>query len=134
MISGLSIGVGFFSGLRGDQGVGGVGVFGEVDPSLGGVDRAMAPTRLDAGGDCEAGYGVADHLALAAANAADGIAHEEDFAEVFGPEGGTAKLLPGAELALDTYAVVGVEAQVRSLVRRLASSAAWFELILEFHV
>jgi hypothetical protein len=129
--------VGFFSALRGNQGVGGIGVFGEVDPSLGGVDGAVAPTRLDAGGDGEARYGVADHLALAAADAANGIAHEEDFAEVFGPEGGTAKLLSGAELALDSDAVIGVEAKVRSLVRRLASfsaSAAWFELILEFHV
>jgi hypothetical protein len=108
-------------------------MFGEVDPSLGGVDGAMAPTRFDAGGDGKAGYGVADHLALAAADAADGITHEEDFAEVFGPEGGTAKLLSGAKLALNRGAVIGVEAQVWSLVRRLASSAAWFKLILDFH-
>lgn len=81
----------------------------------------MAAAGLDAGGDGEAGYGVADHLTLAAAEAANGIAHEEDFAEVFGAEGGTAEVLAGAELTLDGNAVVGVEAEVRRFVRGVGS-------------
>jgi hypothetical protein len=83
MVSGLAAGVGFFFGLRREQGVGSVWMFSEVDPSLGGIGGAMAPAGLDAGRDGEARYGVADHLALATAEAADRIAHEENLAEVF---------------------------------------------------
>jgi len=50
-------------------------MFGEVDPAGGWVDGAVLSPRLDAGGEREAGDGVADHLALSAAEAADGIAH-----------------------------------------------------------
>ena len=119
--------------MRREQRIGGVGVFGEVDPSLGGVDGAMTPAGLDAGRDGEARYGVADHLALAAAEAADGVAHEENLAEVFSAEGGPAKVLSGAELALDGDAVVGIEAEIGSLVGRLTSfsaGAAGFEIAL----
>ena len=108
-------------------------MFGEVDPSLGGVDGAMTPAGLDAGRDGEARYGVADHLALAAAEAADGVAHEENLSEVFSAEGGAAKVLSGAELALDGDAVVGIEAEIGSLVGRLTSfsaGAAGFEIAL----
>ena len=57
-------------------------MFGEVDPAGGGVDGTSFAPRFDAGGDSEAGYGVADHLTLAAADAADGIAHEQNLREV----------------------------------------------------
>jgi hypothetical protein len=107
--------VGFFFGGSGEQGVWGVGVFGEVDPALGGVDGAMAAAGFDAGGEGEAGYGVADPLALAAAETADWVAHEEDLAEVIGAECGAAKVIAGAELALDWDAVVRVQSEVRGL-------------------
>lgn len=99
-----------------NQGVGGVGVFGEVDPALGGVNGAMAAARFDAGGKGEAGYRVADQLALAAAETADGVTHEHDLAEVFGAERGATKVLAGAELALDGDAVVGIQSEVRGFV------------------
>ena len=108
-------------------------MFGEVDPSFGRVNGAMAPAGLHAGRDGEAGHGVADHLSLATAQAADGVAHEENLSEVFSAEGGAAKVLSGAELALDGDAVVGVEAEIGSLVGRLTSfsaGAAGFEIAL----
>ena len=56
--------------------------------------------------------GVADHLALTAAEAADGIAHEQNLGEVVAAQRGAAEGLAGAELALDRNAVVGVESEV----------------------
>jgi hypothetical protein len=42
----------------------------------------MLPSRFDAGRERETGDGKADQLTLAAAEAADGIAHEKDLGEV----------------------------------------------------
>lgn len=67
-------------------------MFGEVDPALGWVDGAVSAARLDAGRDGEAGDGVADHLALTAAEAADGIAHEQNLGEVFAAQAGAAEI------------------------------------------
>lgn len=103
--SALAAGVRFLFGLCRRQRIGGVGVFGEVDPLFGGVDGAMPAAGFDAGRDGEAGDGVADHLALAAAETADGIAHEQDLSEVIAAEGGAAKVFSDAELALNLHAV-----------------------------
>ena len=129
-------GVGFFFSGSGEQGVGGVGVFGEVDPALGGVDGAMAAAGFDAGGEGEAGYGVAHPLALAAAETANGVAHQHDLAEVIGAERGAAKFIAGAELALDGDAVVGVQSEIRGFAGGMGSFSALatgLELVLEFH-
>lgn len=77
----------------------------------------MPAARLDAGREREAGDCVADHLALTATEAADGIAHEQNLGEVVAAQGGAAEGLAGAELALNRNAVVGVESEVGSLVR-----------------
>jgi hypothetical protein len=68
----------------------------------------MPAPRLKAGGIGEAGDGVADQLALAAAEAADRIAHEHNLGEVIATQGGAAEALAGTKLALDLNAVVGV--------------------------
>lgn len=75
----------------------------------------MAAAGFHAGGEGEAGYGVADQLTLAAAETADGIAHEHELAEVTGAERGAAKVFAGAELALDGDAVIGIQSEVRGL-------------------
>ena len=69
----------------------------------------MLSPRLDAGGEREAGDGEADHLALAAAEAADGITHEKDLVEVVTAQGGAAKCLAGTELTLDGDAVARIQ-------------------------
>jgi len=56
-----------------------------------------------AGRDGDSGDGEADHLALTAAETADGIAHEEDLLEVLGAEAGAAEGLAGAVLASDGH-------------------------------
>lgn len=97
----------------------------------------MPAARLEAGGDGQAGYGVADHLALTAAEAADGITHKKDLGEVLGAQGGAAKALAGAELTLNGNAVVGIEAEVRSAVRSVRSffaRACGLEFVVEFHI
>jgi hypothetical protein len=68
----------------------------------------MPAPRLDAGREREAGDGEADQLALTAAKAADGIAHEKDLGEVVSAQGGAAEGLAGTELALDRDAVAWV--------------------------
>jgi hypothetical protein len=68
----------------------------------------MPAAGFDAGREGEAGDGVTDHLALTTAEAADGIAHEQDLAEIVAAQSGAAELLAGAELALDRNPVVGV--------------------------
>jgi hypothetical protein len=67
-------------------------VLGEVDPAPGWVNRAVSAAGLDAGREGEAGNGITHHLALAAADAADGITHEKDLTEVIGSQGGAAKV------------------------------------------
>jgi len=49
----------------------------------------------------DAGYGEADQLTLTAAEAADGITHEEELSEIFRAKGGAAEGLAWAELALN---------------------------------
>ena len=92
-------------------------MFGEVDPAFRWVDGAMPAAGLDAGRERKAGDGVADHLPLTAAEAADGIAHEQNLGEVVAAQSGAAEGLAGAELALNRNAVVGVESEVGSFVR-----------------
>ncbi|MGD0442501.1 MAG: hypothetical protein ABSA39_01065 [Edaphobacter sp.] len=100
--------MGLFFGGSGFQGIGRVGVPGKVDPTLGWVNGAVPATRPDARRDCEACHGVADHLALTAASTANGIAHEQNLADIVAAEGGAAEVLAGAELTLDRDSVVGV--------------------------
>lgn len=76
-------------------------MFGEVDPAFRGVDGAMPAAGFDAGRDGETGDGVADHLALTAAETTDGIAHEQDLGEVITAESRAAKVFSDAELALN---------------------------------
>jgi hypothetical protein len=98
----------------------------------------MSAARLDAGREGEAGNGVADHLALTAAEAADGIAHEKDLGEVIAAQGGAPECLAGAILALDRDTVAGVLTEVRGAVVRgvgvLLATAVSVEFVLEFHV
>jgi hypothetical protein len=94
---------------------------GEVDPSFGWVNWAVAAAGLDARREGEAGDGVADHLTLTAAEAANGIAHEEEIGKVVSAQGGTAEALGGAELALDRHTVEGVYTEVRGTVARRVS-------------
>ena len=54
----------------------------------------------DVGRDGDGGDGEADGLALAAAGAADGVAHEQELGDVSGAEAGAAEALADAELAL----------------------------------
>jgi len=113
-------------------------MFGEVDPAFGWVDRTMPAAWLDAGGDGEAGDGEACQLTLTAAEAADGIAHEQDLGEVFAAKAGAAEILAGAELALDRDTVVGVQSEVRGRfgggVTAVSPSAGSFVFVLEFHL
>ena len=98
----------------------------------------MLSSWFDAGREREAGDGEADKLTLAAAEAADRIAHEKDLSEVVAAQGGAAERLAGTELALDRNAVTRVQPKVRGVavrrVRVLFSSARRVELVLEFHL
>jgi hypothetical protein len=98
----------------------------------------MLSSRLNAGREREAGDGKADQLALTAAEAADGIAHEKDLGEVVAAQGGSPECLAGTELALDRNTVTRVQPEVRGMavrrVRVFFSSARRVELILEFHL
>jgi hypothetical protein len=112
-------------------------MFGEVDPAGGWVDRAVLSPRLDAGREREAGDCEAYQLALAAAEAADGITHEKDLGEVVAAERGAPECLAGTELALDGDAVARVQPEVGGVsVRgvRIFPSAVTFEFVLEFHL
>src|SRR5271168_703780 len=97
----------------------------------------MSAAGLDAGREGEAGDGVTNHLALTAAETANGIAHEQDLAEVIAAQCGAAKALAGAELTLDRDTVVGVHSKVGGAavrrVRALFSSARALVFVLEFH-
>jgi len=109
----------------------------EIDPALGWVNRAMPAAGLDAGREREAGDGVTDHLALAAAEATDGIAHEQNLGKIVAAQGGTTEALAGAELTLDRDTVVGVCPEVRGAVLRvrvLSFPTRAFEFVLEFHL
>lgn len=111
---------------------------GEVDPALGCVNGTMPAAGLDAGREGEAGDGVADQLALTAAEATDGIAHEQDLSEVIAAQGGAAETLTGAELTVDLGTIEGVQSKVRSAAVRgvgaLFSPSGAVEFALEFHL
>ena len=85
VVEGLAAGVRFLFGWH--ERIGGVGVPGEVDPAFGWIDRAVSAARFDRRRDSKACDGVTDHLALAAAEAADGIAHEQNLWKVFAAQG-----------------------------------------------
>jgi len=84
----------------------------EVDPASGWIDRAMPAAGLEAGRDGETSDGEACHLPLSAAETADGVAHEQDLSEVVAAQGRAAKVLAGAELALNRDAVIGIQAKI----------------------
>ena len=105
----------FLFGSGGLERIGGIGVPGEIDPAFGGVKGSVPPAGLDLGRDGEAGDGVTDHLALTAAEAADGVAHEEDLCEVVAAQRGAPKVLTGTELTLDWDAVARIESEVRGV-------------------
>jgi hypothetical protein len=80
--------------------------------------------NLDAGGDGKSGHGEADKLPLAAAKAANRVAHEEYFSEVLRTQTGAAEALAGAVLALDGDAVLRIDAKEWfAFVGRAASAA-----------
>jgi hypothetical protein len=109
----------------------------EVDPAFRGIDGTVPAPGLDAGRECKAGDRVTDHLALTAAEAANGIAHEEKLGDVFAAQGGAAEVLAGAELTLNRHTVIGIHSEIGSAVvrgvRTFFSSARTFEFVLEFH-
>jgi hypothetical protein len=76
------------------------------------VSTAASLFYFDAGGDGEAGDGEAHQLSLAAAEAAYGVAHEEDFGEVLRPKAGSAEALAGAILAADGSTVARLDSEV----------------------
>ena len=98
----------------------------------------MLSSRFDAGREREAGDCEADQLALAAAEAANRIAHEKDLGEVVAAQGGAPECLAGTELASDRYTIARVQSKVRGMdvrgVRVLSPSTGTVELILEFHL
>jgi hypothetical protein len=98
----------------------------------------MLSSRFDAGREREAGDGEADQLALTAAEAAYGIAHEKDLGEVIAAQGGTPERLAGTVLALDRDTVAWIQSEVRGTAVRgvgvLFPSAGTVEFILEFHL
>jgi hypothetical protein len=112
-------------------------MFGEVDPASGWIHGAMPTARLVAGRDGETSDGVACHLALAAAETTDGVAHEQDLSEVVAAQGGATKVLAGAELALNRNAVIGIQAKVGNVFGRvgiLTSPTGFFEFVGQVHV
>jgi hypothetical protein len=80
-------------------------MLGKVDPASRRIDRAMPSTRLDARRKRQARNREADQLALAAAEATDGIAHQQNLREVITAQRRPPKGLAGTELALDRNAV-----------------------------
>ena len=98
----------------------GAAVAGGFGPVLRGWDIECF-LRPDAGWERDAGDGEADHLTLTAAEAANGIAHEEEIGKVVSAQGGTAEALGGAELALDRHTVERVYTEVRGTVARRVS-------------
>ena len=87
-------------------------------PGSGRWGVAIRALRLDLGGERDASDGEADALALAAAEAADWIAHEQELSKVFASQGGAAKGLAGAVLTLNGNAVKCVETEIRSFAMR----------------
>ena len=85
------------------------GIRGGFAPMLEFGEGSAGSTLLDVGGDGECGDGEADLLPLAAAEAADGVAHHEEVTEVVWAEAGAAEVLCGAELALDRDSSDGIE-------------------------
>ena len=75
----------------------------------------MLSSRFDAGREREAGDGEADQLALTAAEAPDGIAHEKDMSEIISAQCGASKSLAGTELTLDWDTVARVQSEVRRM-------------------
>jgi hypothetical protein len=63
-------------------GVAGTAVSPGFSPVFGGRDFKRVLLRPVAGRERDAGYGETDHLPLTAAQAADGVAHEEDLFEI----------------------------------------------------
>ena len=126
----------FLFSWGGFEGIGRVGVPGEVDPAFGWIDGAVSAARSFAGREREAGDGVADHLALTAAEAADRVSHEKDLRDVVSAEAGAAEALARAELTLDGNAVVGIQTEIRGPVTgrvMISSSVCGLEFVLEFH-
>lgn len=80
-------------------------MLGEVDPASRRVDGAMPSPRLDARRKRQARDGEADQLALTAAQATDGIAHQQNLREVITAQRRPPEGLARAELALDRNAV-----------------------------
>ena len=76
--SGLVAGVRFLFFPGGNKGIGGVGMSGEVNPSLGWIVRTVPSARLDARRDGKAGDSETHHLPLAAAKTTDGIPHQQN--------------------------------------------------------
>jgi hypothetical protein len=80
-------------------------VFEGIFPLDGEAVSTASLFYFNAGGDGETGDGEADQLSLAAAEAADRVAHEKDFGEVLRSKAGSAEALAGAILAADGSAV-----------------------------
>jgi hypothetical protein len=113
-------------------------MFGEVNPASRWVNGAVLSSRFNTGREREAGDGEAHQLALTAAEAADGIAHQKYLGEVISAQCGTPKSLAGTKLALDRNPVARVQSEIRGMSVRgmgvLFPSALTIELILEFHL
>ncbi len=89
--------------------------------------------RLDTGGKGDSGDREADHLALTATSATDGVTHEENLFEVRGAEAGAAEDLTGAVLAAERNSVHGGYFAVDGVVVRgvgaLLTADLWVELV-----
>jgi hypothetical protein len=110
---------------------------GKVDPTLGWVNGAVPATRPDTRREGDACDGVTDHLALTAADTANGIAHEQNLADIVAAQSGAAEALAGAELTLNWNAVVGVCSQVWGPALRVgvvSPSMGIIEFVLESHL
>ena len=77
----------------------------KVDPASRRVDGAMPSPRLDARRERQARDREADQLALTAAQATDGIAHQQNLREIITAQRGPPEGLAGTELTLDRNAV-----------------------------
>jgi hypothetical protein len=105
-------------------------VFKGIFPMSGQGVSAASLIDLDAGGDRKSGYGEADKLPLAAAQATDGVSHEEDFGEVLRAQAGAAEALAGAVLASNGGAVLRIDAEEWfAFVGRTASAAGAIAVI-----
>src|ERR1700748_1115298 len=87
-------------------------VFEGIFPVRGEITSTASLIYFDAGRDGEASNCKAHHLSLAAAETADGIAHEKDLGEVLGAESGSAKVLASAVLAADRNSVARFDSEV----------------------